>query len=62
MMNIRNPAFTSDGRIDCEVNFPSWGWLPFTADALDSEAHGRAIYAAALEMGPAPYIPPAETD
>ncbi|KAF0172871.1 MAG: hypothetical protein FD162_2148 [Rhodobacteraceae bacterium] len=59
-MQIRNPVFTADGRIDVEVNFPSWGWLAFTADPSDVEAQGREIFAAALEMGPAPYTPPAE--
>lgn len=57
-MQIRNPQFTGDGRIDLEVNFPNWGWLPFTADGEDPEAHGREIYAAALAMGPAAYVPP----
>lgn len=57
-MNIRNPAFTADNRIDCEIEHPQFGWIPFTADPNDVEQHGRDIYAAALEMGPAAYIAP----
>lgn len=60
-MDIRNPVFTSDGRIDCEIDHPVYGWIPFTADLNDVEQHGRDIYAAALEMGPAKYVaPPAQ--
>lgn len=55
-MNIRNPIFTADNRIDCEIEHPVYGWIPFTADPNDVEQHGRDIYAAALEMGPAAYI------
>ncbi|OHC54479.1 MAG: hypothetical protein A3D16_09900 [Rhodobacterales bacterium RIFCSPHIGHO2_02_FULL_62_130] len=58
MMQIRNAIWTIDGRIDCEVNFPVWGWMQFTADHSDTEAHGRAIYEAAFELGPAPYVLP----
>jgi hypothetical protein len=59
-MQIRNPVFTADGRIDVEVDFPSWGWLMFTADPNDIAPHGREIFKAAWKMGPAPYTPPAE--
>lgn len=57
-MQIRNPVFTADGRIDCEIEHPQWGWIPFTADPNDIEQHGRDIHAAALAMGPAPYVAP----
>lgn len=57
-MNIRNPIFTADNRIDCEIEHPNFGWLPFTADPNDVEQHGRDIYEAALAMGPAPYVAP----
>jgi hypothetical protein len=56
-MQIRNPIYTNDGRIDCQIEHPDFGWIPFTAAADDVEEHGRLIYAAALEMGPAPYVP-----
>jgi hypothetical protein len=55
-MDIRNPVFTADNRIDCEIEHPHFGWIPFTADPNDVEAHGQKIYAAALAMGPADYV------
>lgn len=61
MMEIRNPTFNRFGTIDCEVNHPSFGWIPFTADPNDPEAHGREIFAAALESGPDAYVPPTPT-
>lgn len=57
-MNIRNPIFTADNRIDCEVEHPHFGWIPFTADPNDVEQHGRDIYEMALAMGPAAYVAP----
>lgn len=58
-MDIRNPVFTADNRIDCEINHPTYGWIPFTADPNDVEQHGREIYDEALAMSPAPYVAPA---
>jgi len=49
-VNIRNCRAIVDGRIDCEIEHPVFGWIPFTADANDVEPHGRAIHAAALAM------------
>lgn len=57
-MEIRNPAYNALGTIDCEWNHPVLGWIDFTAAADDPEAHGRAIHAAALAMGPAEYVEP----
>jgi hypothetical protein len=66
-MDIRNPVFTADNRIDCEVKHPAYGWIPFTADPNDVEPHGREIYARALAVGPAAYaappvVPPAKAE
>lgn len=58
MMNVRNPTFTADGKIDCEIEHPTHGWIPFTANPNDVEQKGRDIYAAALDMGPAEYVAP----
>lgn len=51
---IRSPRFTADGSIDCEIEHPVFGWIPFTASADDVEEHGRAIFAAAKAMKPKP--------
>lgn len=62
---IRNPQYNNAGTIDCEINHPVYGWIPFTASADDPEEHGRQIHAAIAEgqAGPiAAYSPPsAET-
>lgn len=61
----RTPAFNSHGTIDLEVEHPSFGWLPFTADPNDSEEAGRELHALALTetFGPvAPYVAPPVPD
>lgn len=55
---IRNPSWTAEGLIDCEIEHPAFGWLPFTASPDDPEPHGRDTYAAALLMDPSPYVEP----
>lgn len=62
MMEIRNPTFTADGRIDCEVDHPRFGWIPFTASEDDPSLMGRAIFAFAMETGVAEYVPPPEPE
>lgn len=47
----RNPVRNADGTIDCEIEHPDYGWIPFTASPDDSEQHGRDLYAAILESG-----------
>ncbi|MDW4550890.1 DUF4376 domain-containing protein [Defluviimonas sp. D31] len=58
MMQIRNPAFNATGGIDCEVEHPEFGWIPYTARADDPAPSGWVIHAAALAMDPAPYVAP----
>lgn len=41
---IRNPKYNQNETIDCEINHPRHGWIPFTASPEDSERHGRVIY------------------
>lgn len=64
-MNIRNAKHNADGSIDCEIQHPKHGWIPFTAAANDIEEHGRAVHAAILsgDAGEiAPYEPPPPPD
>lgn len=42
---IREPARNDSGGIDCEVNHPDLGWIPFTAHQSDPEEHGRELFA-----------------
>ena len=59
-MQIRNARYTADGAIDCEVEHPRHGWIPYTAREGDPADWGAAMYAAALASNPAPYEPPPE--
>lgn len=58
-MNYRNPIYCENGWIDCEIDHPEYGWIPFTCDPNDT---GALFDTAALfeEMKPyaAPYVPP----
>lgn len=49
-IKIKNPVRIDETRIDCEIEHPQFGWIPFTADLNDVEAHGREVYAAALAL------------
>ena len=62
MMEIRNPRYTATGRIDCEINHPEFGWLPFTASPEDAEPHGREIFALAEALGPTANVPPSQEE
>ena len=60
-MNYRNPQYNHFGTVDCEIEHPTYGWMPFTASSDDPEEHGRELYARILQEGniaPAPYRAP----
>lgn len=61
-MEFRNPHYNRQGSIDCEVNHPRFGWIPFTASHGDPDPSSAGIYAAIMEgEGPiAPYEPGAD--
>ncbi|MDO0944665.1 hypothetical protein [Chromohalobacter israelensis] len=53
-MNTRNPQYTNDGRIDCEIEHPTHGWIPTTLDADDPETAELFQKVAAGDVAPAP--------
>jgi hypothetical protein len=64
-MDYNNPIFTDTGAIDCEINHPDLGLIPFTASPDDPEQHGRDLFAkisaaggvaAYVEPEPLPYV------
>lgn len=57
-MEFRNPVYNAFGTIDCEINHPNFGWVPFTADPDDTDQRGRDIFEAAFALGPADYVAP----
>ena len=57
-MEYRNARYTEFGTIDCEINHPVYGWIPFTASPDDVEPHGREMFAEIQSRGnPAPFVP-----
>ena len=38
MMNFRNAKYIKNGWIDCEIEHPKFGWIPFTCDPDDKGA------------------------
>lgn len=38
MMNVRNPKYSEHGSVECEVEHPVYGWIPFHAVAGDPES------------------------
>ena len=63
-MNYRNPIFTENGWIDCEIEHSQYGWIPFTCDPEDKGARidTRALFDAMKDEA-APYVrPPAPSD
>jgi hypothetical protein len=57
-MKIRNAAFNRFGTIDCEIEHPKHGWIPFTASPDDPEKLGRDVHAVAIKMGVEAYVAP----
>jgi hypothetical protein len=57
MPETRNPQYTAQGSIDCEIRHPTLGWIPFTAAPDDPEEQGRQVFTALKDQA-APYLPP----
>ncbi len=58
-MDIRNPRYNADETIDCEINHPQYGWIPFTAHPQDPEGKEIWIRCKAGEAGEvARYVAP----
>jgi len=61
-METRNPTYNHVGTIDCEINHPVYGWLPFTATPDDVEPLGREIFAATRASAGKYVAPPVNLD
>jgi len=64
-MEYRNAKHIGQNRIDCEINHPDLGWIPFTCDAAKAgeQFDNKELYAR-LEADPdtAPYVPPTQEE
>jgi hypothetical protein len=64
-MNYRNAKRLVDGSIDCEIEHPNLGWIPFTCDPSDTGAQfDVATLHAQMDADPntSPYEPPTQED
>ena len=64
-MNTRNHIYTeNNNNINCEINHPDYGWIPFTASPNDVEKFGRDVYRSIKDLEKSgkitinPYVPP----
>lgn len=62
-MNYRHPQFNAFGVIDCEIEHPQYGWIPFTCDPDDTGAQfDTAALFAEMKPHAAPYVPPTQQE
>lgn len=63
-MEYRNQTYNKFGTIDCEINHPDYGWIPFTADRNDTGAEfDVAAMVGTMEAdGVADYVAPQPPD
>ena len=56
-MDIKNSKYNEFGGIDCEIDHPNFGWIPFTANPDDPEELGKRVFEAVKDLAD-PYVPP----
>lgn len=64
-LEYRNAHFIHNGWIDCEINHPTYGWIPFTCNPDDKGAQfdTKVFFDGMVANGDvAPYIPPSEEE
>lgn len=59
-MNYRNAKHNAFGTIDCEIDHPVYGWIPFTADPNDVEPLGAEVFNLAKGSASAYVEPPVD--
>jgi hypothetical protein len=59
LMNYRNAKHISNGRIDCEIEHPQFGWIPYTIDPEDTDGTvDNADLVNRIGTDAEPYTPP----
>lgn len=66
MTNYRNANYINDnGWIDCEIEHPDYGWIPYTLNPTDTDMtiNNDDLLAAMTAAGDvAPYVPPTQAE
>ena len=62
-MNYRNAKHISNGRIDCEIEHPIHGWIPYTLDPADTDTTvDNDELLLAIGADAAAYVPPTQEE
>jgi len=64
-MNYRNAQYIDSTRIDCEIEHPVHGWIPYTLDPADTDMtvnNGDLLSAMAASGDVAAYVPPTQEE
>ena len=65
-MNYRNAKYINDsGWIDCEIQHPQFGWIPYTLNPADTDMtvnNGDLLEAMAKKGDVSAYIPPTQDE
>ena len=64
-MNYRNSRMLESGWVECEIEHPTYGWIPFTCDPSDTGAEFdvAALHAEMLaDPETLAYVPPTEAE
>jgi hypothetical protein len=65
MMEYRNARYVTEEWIDCEINHPEFGWIPYTLnpDDTDMTIDNNVLLAAMASAGDvAAYVPPTQAE
>ena len=64
-MRYRNAKYIDTTRIDCEIEHPEFGWIPYTLDPADTDMtvnNDELLAAMALTGDVAAYVPPTQAE
>lgn len=64
-MNYRNAQYIDSTRIDCEIEHPKYGWIPYTLDPADTDntVDNLILLASMSDNGDvAAYVPPTQAE
>jgi hypothetical protein len=65
-MNYRNAKYINDnGWVDCEIDHPDWGWIPYTLNPADTDMtinNDDLLAAMAIAGDVAAYVPPTQAE
>ena len=65
MMEYRNARHIGQNRIDCEINHPTLGWIPYTCDGTEDgeQFDNKELYARLdADSATVAYIPPTQEE